>query len=573
MSMPANRFDDFINNNPKESFQLILLLVCFVWQSPVSVLGGLIYLIAGKRFQVGWWVLLGLGVLFALESFALFSYSVGEMNLRDFMANGFALNKQMWNSLIHNDVWSAVQIMFLNEREYWLGFPMLLAGILNAIDLIEDDPHKNTLKALKRGEHPIDKKELSEKAIQSALKRIDEGKHDGTVLGVSKYSGKAVVIPDHFINQVMLVLGTTGSGKSITLRRFYKRAITKGYPLIIVDGKPTEDNVKWIQSLAEKHKRKFYGFNCGNHAAYDALTDGGYTELKDKIISLKDEWASDYYRSIAEDYLQAAFQVLLYLNIQFDLARVIDCLDYDVLLEMSRETGDAGIIRRVERLGKYKQEDITGLQAHLSLLVNSELGHYFKKSENTFSLRRVIDENAVVYFALPALRYPSFSKVLGKLVVNDIKAVIDRNDGNSKRIFTIFDEFSVFAGDQVLNLVNMGRGKGVHAIFGTQGLADLNRVDKEFKAQILNCANTIICHRLNDQDSAEAVAAWMGTRDSFSVTAQYDPKSVGVGLGSVKADKGYVVHPEEIKQGLRVGEVVCGSKVGMGVCGSVKILT
>jgi len=37
-----------------------------------------------------------------------------------------------------------------------------------------------------------------------------------------------------------------------------------------------------------------------------------------------------------------------------------------------------------------------------------------------------------------------------------------------KRVFMIFDEFSVFAGGQVLNLVNMGRGKGVHAVFGTQ---------------------------------------------------------------------------------------------------------
>ncbi len=60
----------------------------------------------------------------------------------------------------------------------------------------------------------------------------------------------------------------------------------------------------------------------------------------------------------------------------------------------------------------------------------------------------------------------------------------------------VFDEFSVFAGDQVLNLVNMGRGKGVHAIFGTQGIADLNTVNDNFKSQMLNCANTIICHQV-----------------------------------------------------------------------------
>lgn len=96
----------------------------------------------------------------------------------------------------------------------------------------------------------------------------------------------------------------------MTLQRFYKRAIQKGLPLIIVDGKPTTENVQWVKSLADHHKRKFYGFNCGNYAHYDPLSDGGYTELKDKVISLKDQWENDYYKSIAEDYLQAVFQVL-----------------------------------------------------------------------------------------------------------------------------------------------------------------------------------------------------------------------------------------------------------------------
>lgn len=62
--------------------------------------------------------------------------------------------------------------------------------------------------------------------------------------------------------------------------------------------------------------------------------------------------------------------------------------------------------------------------------------------------------------------------MLGELVIDDLKAAIDRSSSDYKRVFMIFDEFSVFAGEQVLNLVNIGRGKGMHAVFGTQGLAD-----------------------------------------------------------------------------------------------------
>jgi type IV secretory pathway TraG/TraD family ATPase VirD4 len=114
-----------------------------------------------------------------------------------------------------------------------------------------------------------------------------------------------------------------------------------------------------------------------------------------------------------------------------------------------------------------------------------------------------------------------------------LKAVVDRLNANYP-IFTVFDEFSVFAGEQVLNLMNMGREKGVHAIFGTQGLADLRKVDPVFLSQIMNCANTLLFHRLNDHDSAESIANWIGTKDAFTVTAQVSQSQGTTGLGTGK---------------------------------------
>lgn len=242
-----------------------------------------------------------------------------------------------------------------------------------------------------------------------------------------------------------------------------------------------------------------------------------------------------------------------------------------MLKELCRSLKNSELLKRVESLQKYDLKDITGLQAHLNILIHSSLGKYFERNDKSFSLEQIINDDAIAYFALPALRYPSFSKVLGKLVINDIKATIERNESD-KRIFMVFDEFSVFAGDQVLNLVNMGRGKGVHAVFGTQGIADLNTVNENFKSQMLNCANTIICHRLNDQESAETVAGWMGTKDTFTVTAQYDAKNIEATLGSVRPDKTYVIHPESIKQGLGTGEAYVVSKIGKFGWDKVKVI-
>src|SRR5665213_3135707 len=121
----------------------------------------------------------------------------------------------------------------------------------------------------------------------------------------------------------------------------------KGYPLIIVDGKPDAENIRWLTNLAEQYGRKFFGFNCGNNLPYDPLANGGHTELKDKIISLKDEWSSDYYRSIAEDYLQTTFEVLLRSKKDFDLRMVVDCLNYENLSVLVRELKDQDLMKRV----------------------------------------------------------------------------------------------------------------------------------------------------------------------------------------------------------------------------------
>lgn len=72
----------------------------------------------------------------------------------------------------------------------------------------------------------------------------------------------------------------------------------------------------------------------------------------------------------------------------------------------------------------------------------------------------------------------------------------------------------------------------------------------------------MICHQLNDQDSAESVANWVGTKDVFDVTAQLNMKESGPGMGSVKVNKEYIVHPDAIKQGLGVGEAFYVTKVG-----------
>ena len=552
--MQESKLEQYINMHPCVSLQMLIIGFFLIWQTIPCVLGIICYFIFSRYLRLPWWVIFLSGLFLILSAIFL---QQDNFSIKTFLYHGWQLNIIFWKLIIQ----PSQAILFIYNRVllYILGLPLFIASLLIIIDLLTYTPHGRIMKSLRKGKLSGQSVELNDNEIKKALAKLSTD-IDGTILGVSKYTGDAIVIPDHYVNQVLLVLGTTGGGKTITLRRFYQRAITQNYPLIIIDGKPDKNNIDWLMALSERYQRAFFGFNCGNFLSYDPLANGGYTELKDKIISLKDEWSSDHYRSIAEDYLQTTLEVLLRSQQNFDLKTVVDCLNYDDLLIRVRATKDKELMKRVASLENYDRKDITGLQAHLNILIHSELGNFFEKNDKTFSLAQVIEQQGIVYFALPALRFPSFSKVLGKLVINDIKAVVDRTQTNH-RIFTVFDEFSVFAGEQVLNLVNMGRGKGVHAIFGTQGLADLEKIDETFKDQVLNCANTIICHRLNDQKSAESISSLIGTKDTFTVTAQISSHTTDSSMGTVRQNKEFIVHPDAIKQELRTGEAFFVTKV------------
>jgi conjugal transfer pilus assembly protein TraD len=556
-----NKENDFFRQHPREGIQLLLLGGCFIWQSAIVVVGLLCYALLGMALKVRWWVPLsvGLGSLFLNEMIG-FLLPHSSIHFLSWLKYSFAINVAFWKINLLSGMEDGIHYLLRVEFIYLVGISLVLSSILTLIDLYFIHPHQQALVSLKNRQR-VHTEKNNQAIIEKKLATLDDDRVEGTALGVAIQTGQPVIISDKHLNQIALVLGTTGGGKTITLRRFFHRAISQGYPLIIIDGKPTAENVAWVRTLADQYQRKFYGFNCDNAAHYDPLAKGGFTELKDKIITLKDEWSSDYYRSIAEDYLQTTFEVLIKRGQPFDLKEVAQCLTYDHLCVLVQETKNDVLKERVLSLKQYEKKEITGLQAHLHILLHSELGDYFNLDDTTFNLAEVIAQDGVVYFALPALRFPSFSKVLGKLVANDLKAVIDQQIEKGKKIFTVFDEYSVFAGEQSLNLANMGREKGLHVLFGTQGLADLEKVDKTFLQQIVNCANTMICHRLNDHVSAEMIAQWAGTKKDYAVTAQIDLTQTGNGLGSVREVREFMIHPDAIKQELKIGEAFYITKV------------
>ncbi len=395
------------------------------------------------------------------------------------------------------------------------------------------------------------------------LERIKQLEHpeDGTVLGVDT-DGKPVYVSDKEINGHCLVLGATGAGKTTTLMNFVESAVKRNIPLIIVDGKGEKAFIDSVKKVAKVYDRKFYGFSMvgdGTGMHYNPLRTGNHTELKDKLISVT-EWTEPHYKLMAERYLQSSIRMLQKADIRVDLKNIADKLDPGDITLTARKLTKEGMIdeyelKRFNDMVDVSKKDIGGLVNRLAVFAESDIGYLLEDAgeKDTIDLVTAVDNRGVVFFSLDSLRFPEYSRLLGRLIVIDLKTAAARMFGKDKKIFSIFDEFGVFAGGQVIDYINKSRGAGFHVILSTQELADLRTGgNEELMEQVLGNTNIKIIHRQDVPASAELLSSLIGTREDISITRQVDEAGT-TGIGTLSEDRSFIVHPDEIKR-LEVGK-------------------
>jgi hypothetical protein len=212
------------------------------------------------------------------------------------------------------------------------------------------------------------------------------------------------------------------------------------------------------------------------------------------------------------------------------------------------------ILRSLEDIDKRA---IEGLASRLGVIAEGDLGELLKeRPAGLLELTEAIDKKGVVVFSLDSLSYPEQARLLGRLVIADIKAQISLHgrQRQGQRVSLIFDEFNVFVSSSVVDLVNKSRAAGFEALLAFQSLADIDRLDhgKDIRRQIIQNCNTLIVQRQNDPSDAEELANIIGTDESYQLTYQISEEGA-TGLGSARGVKKYIFHPDDIKK-LKIGE-------------------
>lgn len=372
-----------------------------------------------------------------------------------------------------------------------------------------------------------------------------------TYLGNASGGVEKFYINDKELNGMCLLVGATGAGKTECIKTILERPLIYNDPIIIVDGKGDPKFPNEMKELCDRYNRNFKLFNTTDYTDsrhYNPLRHGQFTELKDKLISIFD-WSEDYYKNQAERFLQGTFRLLL-------LPETKELLQYEVVdLNLLNQVFSIDVISNlIEQLGECAdfmqpilneadQKAINGFAGRLKTIAESELGELFKdtQNENVIDLCQSIECNDVIFFSLNSLQYQEYAQMLGKLIISDLKTVAPKFAGKNKNIYTVFDEFNVFASEIIVNLINKTRSFGFRNIMGTQELADMTvNGDNKLLNQILGNTNVKICLRQDVVSSQDLLARSVGTKDIYKSSI-----SITKGIEGREDNKSHSVTLEE----------------------------
>lgn len=393
-----------------------------------------------------------------------------------------------------------------------------------------------------------------------------------TRLGTEYQLGRTVLISDSEWNKHCLILGTTGSGKTVTAATVCEASVLNGTPLVYVDGKGDVEFAERVGRFTARHERPFYCFNTVNldeSCAYNPLASGDYTSKADRLMTLRRR-TEPYYEALAKAFLQTAFKIMEHENVVIDLVQASKMLSINALVALMRKPGlntpeRQALINEIVEQEIAEKTAIAGLRSELQYFANSSLGVLFDTVRAKAEGRKILNleearkEGAIVFFVLPPLLFQNAAKDIGHLVINDLKAVATK----SRSIYKIFlDEFSVFASESVISLINQGRSFGLSCLLATQTMADMDagapELGSAFARQILGSVNLFLIHQLNEPDDAETLARVIGTTSNIELTGQVEGDKF-TGTGSARQVREFVIHPD-IFRSLSTGEAIVINK-------------
>lgn len=353
-----------------------------------------------------------------------------------------------------------------------------------------------------------------------------------------------------------LVVGATGSGKTVSEAWIACRLIDAGYGAISLDPKGDLMLHDELQHAAARAGVPFLEWTPEGPLAYNPYAHGSDTEIADKALS-GERFTEPHYLRQAQRYLGHAVRVMHSAGVAITPASLMAHLDPRELEVSARRLPeeDVGAVHGyLDSLTDRQRRDLAGVRDRLSILAESDTRQWLNPSdsEHTLDLERAVMERAIVYFRLDSDRRPLLSAMLAGAIVGDLVTLVARMQKKPVPTVVLIDEFSAIMAGQVSRLFGRARSAGISLILATQELADLRTVgDGTLREQVLGNVATLIAHRQNVPESAELIAQIANTKRVWITTQQTERGIFGAvvesGRSSRRRGHEYNIDPSRIK--------------------------
>jgi conjugal transfer pilus assembly protein TraD len=380
-----------------------------------------------------------------------------------------------------------------------------------------------------RRSHPLDllRSLMAAAVVRARARRGSEQWLHGRRLTVGlDESGRAVSIPFGADGDGAhtLVVGATGSGKTVTQTWIATRAIANGMGAIVVDPKGDAGMREELRRAALAAGRPYLEWTPDGDSVYNPYAQGGASEIADKALA-GERFTEPHYLRQAQRYLGHVVRTLRQTGAQVSLRAIVEQLEPARLETLARELPEAEArptFAYLDSLSSRQQGDLAGVRDRLAILAESDVGRWLDPQTagvEQFDLLTAVRRQAVVYFSLESDSRPLLSAMLSAAIVQDLQTTAARLQRAPAQTLVVIDEFSAIAAEQVVRLFGRARSAGFSLLLGTQELSDLRPPGGErLLEQVLGNLSALIAHRQVVPSSAELIASIAGTKGAWKVS-------------------------------------------------------
>jgi hypothetical protein len=332
-----------------------------------------------------------------------------------------------------------------------------------------------------------------------------------------------------------LVVGASGSGKTVTQTWIAVRAIERGMGVVVVDPKDDRDLRSALRDGARSVGRRFIEWTPNGPWIYNPYAQGGDTEIADKLLA-GERFTEPHYLRQAQRYLGHEVRALRAAGTQCSLATLVRYLDTRELRVLARELPQEQqevrlLCAYLDSLTPRQLTDLSGVRDRLAIMAESDVGRWLEplaQEPACFDLLSAVRERAVVCFSLESDRRPLLTQMLGGAIVQDLLTTVAALQGSPLPTLAVIDEFSAVAAGQVTRLFGRARAAGMSLLLGTQELSDLRLPGREgLLDQVLGNLSTVIAHRQVAPASVDVLTQLAGTHGSWRTSVSDESQRSG----------------------------------------------